>query len=70
MTTFSQGDRVRILNGTPEEQAMLFEVVEWNGDRGYIAPVEWSGRIRPQELVRATDIESDAVGGERKNTAP
>ena len=33
-------------------------VVEWNGDRGVIAPLEWPhGTIRPQEAVSSEMIE-------------
>lgn len=40
---FKIGEQVRILNGTPEERALLFEVLEWNGDRGYIARSNGAG---------------------------
>ena len=38
--------------------ATLHEIVEWNVDRGLIAPVHWPhGQVRPQELVTAAMIE-------------
>ena len=33
-------------------------IVEWNGDRGFISPVNWEhGQIVPRELVREEMIE-------------
>ena len=57
MPSYQAGDRVWI---RPEwdGDATLHEIVEWNGDRGLIAPVHWPhGQVRPQELVTAAMIE-------------
>jgi hypothetical protein len=56
-TNLRQGKVVRI---KPEwdGDSSLFIITEWNKDRGYITPVEWTaGEIRPQELVREEMIE-------------
>jgi len=55
---FKKGDRILIKSewdgdGTPHV------IVEWNGDRGFVSPAEWtSGAIVPKELVTAEMIES------------
>lgn len=58
MPSYQAGDRVWI---RPEwdGDATLHEIVEWNGDRGLIAPVHWPHRqVRLQELVTAAMIEA------------
>lgn len=41
-----------------EGDSTPYIIVEWNGDRGFISPVEWPhGEITPQELVREEMIE-------------
>ena len=55
--TYQAGDLVWI---RPEwdGDATLHEIIEWNGDRGLIAPAHWPhGQVRPQELVTAAMIE-------------
>ena len=57
MPSYQAGDLVWI---RPEwdGDATLHEIVEWNGDRGLIAPAHWPhGAVRPQELVTAAMIE-------------
>ena len=55
---FKTGDFVRIRPEWGGEREPVHVVVEWNGDRGVIAPAEWNhGTIRPIELVRAEMIE-------------
>lgn len=45
------GDKVKLVGSTE-----LHVVVEWNGDRGFVSPVEWDGLIVPQELVHLEHI--------------
>jgi hypothetical protein len=55
---FAPGDRVRI---KPQwgGDATVYEVVEWNGDRGFVRPLHWPhGTVVPQELVRPDMIET------------
>lgn len=51
------GDFVRIKKEWDGDDA-IFIITEWNGNRGFISPVEWPhGEIRPNELVREEMIE-------------
>jgi len=53
---FKKGDKVVIVKewrDIPDEDT-VYEVLEWNGDRGFIAPVQWKEMgfsIRPTSLV-------------------
>jgi hypothetical protein len=40
-----------------EEPFIPYVITEWNGDRGFISPVEWDAPIRPTELVHQSMIE-------------
>lgn len=40
-----------------EPDGITYIVTEWNGDRGFISPVEWDAPIKPTELVHKTMIE-------------
>ena len=56
--SYKTGDRVRIRPEWGGGREPVHAVVEWNGDRGLIAPAEWNhGAIRPIESVRAEMIE-------------
>jgi hypothetical protein len=55
---YQVGDIVRIRPEWDGEREPLHVVLEWNGDRGLIAPVEWNhGPFRPHERVMAEMIE-------------
>lgn len=56
--TYQVGDSVRIRPEWDGGGEPVHVIVEWNGDRGVISPLEWPhGTIRPQEAVSAEMIE-------------
>jgi hypothetical protein len=34
-----------------QPDGITYVITEWNGDRGFISPVEWDAPIKPNELV-------------------
>jgi hypothetical protein len=59
---FNPGDKVKIVPKWRDnlEDETIFEIIEWNIDRGFIASANWYNdqfSIRPSELVREGMIE-------------
>ena len=55
---YRPGVPVRIRPEWGGERESVHLIVEWNGDRGVISPLQWPhGTIRPQEAVTAEMIE-------------
>jgi hypothetical protein len=59
---FQPGDKVKIVPKWRDnlEDETIYEVLEWNIDRGFIASANWYNNqfsIRPRELVRENMIE-------------
>jgi len=55
-TNMNKGTLVKIKDGW-EPDGLTYIITEWNGDRGFISPLEWDNWIRPSELVHKTMIE-------------
>ena len=41
-----------------ELDGLTYVITEWNGDRGFISPLNWNETIRPTELVHKSMIEA------------
>jgi hypothetical protein len=40
-----------------EADGITYVITEWNGDRGFISPLEWGAPIKPTELVHKSMIQ-------------
>jgi hypothetical protein len=40
-----------------QPDGITYIITEWNGDRGFISPLNWSETIRPTELVHQSMIQ-------------
>lgn len=59
--SFKVGDRVRFKRtccASDAEHERVHIIAEWNGDRGFVRPANWSlGGVVPTELARLEQIE-------------
>lgn len=60
METFKLGQLVKIKErfATGKERMLTYRIVEMNGDRCYIEPIEWAFSIPPQEYILIEFLES------------
>jgi hypothetical protein len=40
-----------------EPDGLTYVITEWNGDRGFISPLQWDAPIKPTELVHQSMIQ-------------
>jgi hypothetical protein len=40
-----------------QSDGITYVITEWNGDRGFISPLEWDAPIKPTELVHQSMIQ-------------